>query len=64
MIGPEENIRKISRHDLVEYIKTHYTADRFVIAGAGAVDHKQLVELTDKYFGKLPKSCKYSWSGP
>lgn len=54
ILGPEENIRNLTRNDLVDYIKTHYTADRFVIAAAGAVDHKQLVDLTEKHFGSLP----------
>lgn len=53
ILGPEENIRSLTRNDLSDYIKTHYTANRFVVAGAGAVDHKQLVELTEKHFGKL-----------
>lgn len=56
ILGPEENIRSLTRQDLESYIKTHYTSDRIVIAGAGAVEHKQLVELTDKYFGKLTRS--------
>ena len=54
ILGPEENIKSLAKADLQSYISTHYTADRFVIAGAGAVDHKQLVDLTEKYFGKLP----------
>jgi processing peptidase subunit beta len=58
ILGPEENIRSLTRDDLANYIRTHYTSNRFVIAGAGAVDHKQLVELTDKYFGNLPKTPK------
>lgn len=53
ILGPEENIKKISKVDIQEYVKTHYTADRFVIAGAGAVDHQQLVNLSHDYFGKL-----------
>lgn len=57
ILGPEENIRGLTKADLEGYIKTHYTADRFVIAGAGAVDHKQLVELSEKYFSKLPKAA-------
>lgn len=56
ILGPEENIRSLTRDDLANYIRTHYTADRFVIAGAGAVDHKQLVELTQKHFGTVPKT--------
>ena len=58
ILGPEENIRSLTRDDLSSYIRTHYTSDRFVIAGAGAVDHKQLVELTEKHFGNLPKTPK------
>lgn len=54
ILGPDQNIRSLTRNDLIDYIKTHYTADRFVIAAAGAVDHKQLVDLTEKHFGSLP----------
>lgn len=60
ILGPEENIKSLKRSDLENYIKTHYTADRFVIAGAGAVDHKQLTELTEKHFGKLPTAAPSS----
>lgn len=58
ILGPDENIRNLTRDDLQSYIKTHYTADRFVIAGAGAVDHKQLVDLTQQHFGNLALSSK------
>lgn len=60
ILGPDENIRNLTRNDLQNYINTHYTADRFVIAAAGAVDHKQLVELTDKHFGGLKASSGVS----
>lgn len=53
ILGPEENIKKLTRDDLQSYINTHYTANRFVIAGAGAVDHNQLFELSQKHFGGL-----------
>ncbi|CAM9166676.1 unnamed protein product [Ectocarpus fasciculatus] len=58
ILGPKENILSLQRNDLQDFIKTHYTADRFVIAGAGAVDHNQLVELTEKHFGGLPQPPK------
>lgn len=46
---------------------------RFVLAGAGGVDHNQLIELADKHFGKMTgpeydnipdyiKSCRYTGS--
>jgi processing peptidase subunit beta len=62
ILGPIENIRNLTRDDLAEYINTHYTANRFVIAAAGAVDHKQLTELTEKHFGNLPSAPKGSSS--
>ena len=60
ILGPVENIRSLSRNDLIDYIDTHYTSPRFVIAGAGAVDHTQLVDLTEQHFGKLPEAPKTS----
>jgi len=55
ILGPRENIMKLTKKDLQDFVKTQYTAPRFVVAGAGAVDHKQLVELADKTFANLPK---------
>jgi len=54
ILGPKENIQSLSQDDLSAYIKTHYTAPRMVVAGAGAVDHSQLVGLADNAFGNLP----------
>lgn len=54
ILGPAENIQSIQRDDLVNYIKTNYTADRMVLVGAGGVPHEQLVELAEKHFGNLP----------
>jgi mitochondrial-processing peptidase subunit beta len=56
ILGPEENIKKISKKDIQEYVAKHYTANRFVIAGAGAVDHQELVDIAQECFGKLPTS--------
>jgi processing peptidase subunit beta len=53
ILGPEENIKKLTREDLREYIETHYLAPQMVIAGAGAVDHAQLCDLANYYFGGL-----------
>jgi len=56
ILGTEDNIRTLTRNDLLSYINTHYTADRFVVVGAGAVDHQELVSLTQKHFGNLQAS--------
>ncbi|XP_035725315.1 mitochondrial-processing peptidase subunit beta-like [Vespa mandarinia] len=73
ILGPTKNIKTISRDDLVSYVKTHYGPARFVLAGAGGIEHEQLVGLANKYFSgmcqpkydvippyKLP--CRYTGS--
>ena len=40
--------------NLSDYIKTHYTGPRVVVAGAGAIEHGSLVKLADAAFGSLP----------
>ncbi len=59
IMGEAEGIKKLERTDLIGYIKSHYTADRIVVAAAGAVDHDRLVELTQaKLRVAKPKSGK------
>lgn len=58
ILGPEENIRSLTKADLTDYIHTHYTAPRMVLAGAGAIDHEQLCSLASEHFGSLPTAPK------
>jgi processing peptidase subunit beta len=53
ILGPAENIQSLTRDDLANYISTHYTAPRMVVAGAGAVEHDDLVKLAGKQFSGL-----------
>ncbi|CAH1782949.1 unnamed protein product [Owenia fusiformis] len=53
ILGPTENIQSISRTDLQEYIQNHYKGPRTVLAAAGGVDHAELSNLAQKYFGNL-----------
>eukprot|EP00400_MALV-I_sp_L67-5_P000193 gene193-434_t len=52
ILGPEENIRSISRQMLVDYVTQHYSADRAVLIGSGPIDHEELVKLGEQHFGK------------
>jgi processing peptidase subunit beta len=56
ILGSEENIRSLTRQDLVDYIQTHYTAPKMVVAGAGAIDHEELCGLAAEHFGSLPSA--------
>lgn len=53
ILGSEENIRSLTRNDLSDYIQTHYTAPKMVVAGAGAIDHEELCGLAAEHFGSL-----------
>ena len=55
ILGPRDNIRSLTRDDLAEYISTHYTGPRMVLAGAGGIDHNQLVALGQEHFGNVPQ---------
>jgi mitochondrial-processing peptidase subunit beta len=56
ILGPEENILSLKRKDLTDYIQTHYTAPRMVIAGAGAINHEEFCGMAAQAFGSLPKA--------
>ena len=43
ILGPSENIGRINRDDLANYIKTHYYPSRIVLAGAGGKDRGVVV---------------------
>ncbi|KAL5014370.1 hypothetical protein ScPMuIL_008640 [Solemya velum] len=53
ILGPTENILSINRNDLNQYINNHYKGPRIVLAGAGGVNHEDLVNLAEKHFGNL-----------
>lgn len=48
ILGPTENIKSITRQDLKDYIDTHYRGSRIVLAGAGGVDHDELVKVAEE----------------
>jgi len=54
ILGPVDNIKKINRDDLLDYIRTYYTADNVVVVAVGAIeDHEKFVELVKKKFHKI-----------
>lgn len=55
ILGPADNVRGITRQNLVDYISTNYTADRMVIAASGGLDHAALVKAAEAHFSKLPE---------
>ncbi|GBD95048.1 protease 3 precursor [bacterium BMS3Abin05] len=52
-LGKKEVVQGFKRDDLIQFMRSHYSANRIVIAAAGNLEHQQLVDLTGKYFSSL-----------
>eukprot|EP00735_Rhodelphis_limneticus_P009160 TRINITY_DN2573_c0_g1::TRINITY_DN2573_c0_g1_i1::g.19274::m.19274 TRINITY_DN2573_c0_g1::TRINITY_DN2573_c0_g1_i1::g.19274 ORF type:complete len:490 (+),score=163.25,sp/Q42290/MPPB_ARATH/48.62/2e-131,Peptidase_M16/PF00675.15/3.3e-45,Peptidase_M16_C/PF05193.16/8.4,Peptidase_M16_C/PF05193.16/1.3e-31 TRINITY_DN2573_c0_g1_i1:51-1520(+) len=53
ILGSEENIKSITRNDLVKYINDNYLASRVVISAAGGIKHEDVVKLAEQKFSWL-----------
>jgi len=56
ILGPINNIKKIDRQDIKNFIYEHYKGNRMVVVGVGCVEHNEFSSIVEKYFGKLPKA--------
>lgn len=60
ILGPKENINRISRSQMQHYREKNYTAKRMALVGVGDVDHAALVKVAEEYFGKLPSESSHT----
>lgn len=58
IVGVEKNLRSFQREDLIKFHQRNYIPSKMVIASAGNMNHKKLVELAQKYFSKRNTSRK------
>ncbi len=56
VIGTVENIEAFKREDLVAHVKTHYVADKTVVAAAGHFDIEAFLALAERLFAGMPAS--------
>jgi len=64
ILGPTENIKSISRADLLDYITKHYQPKQIYLAAAGGVDHAELVKLAEKHFGDMKTTHTHPFDYP
>jgi len=50
VIGTEEVIKKVKREEFIKYLKEHYSSKNTVIAIAGNINHKTVIDKVKKYF--------------
>ncbi len=57
ILGTKENIVSFNRDSITGFIEKNYHTDQMVISSVGKIDFKDLIRLTEKYFGKAePKN--------
>jgi len=58
ILGPVENVKRITREDLLGYIDTHYTGPRMLLSAVGGVVHEQVMDAASKAFAPFPSANK------
>lgn len=57
ILGPKENIKKINRQQILDYINQNYKADKMVFTAVGGnVNHNMITDLVNKKFSALKPS--------
>ncbi|NIR47541.1 insulinase family protein [candidate division KSB1 bacterium] len=56
IIGKRQNILNFKRQDIFQFLADHYSTERMVIAAAGNVDHRELVQLVETQFRRFHHS--------
>lgn len=51
--GTQDNIERFEPNDLEKYVKEHYTPNRIVVVGIGAIDHDEFVRNVEAKFNHL-----------
>jgi predicted Zn-dependent peptidase len=63
VIGTSQTVASFTQDHLFDYMHTRYTPDTIVIAAAGNLEHKQVVEMISQRFGDL-KGTRADWRDP
>jgi predicted Zn-dependent peptidase len=53
--GVAENVLSFQREQITAFMQRNYTPDRIIVAAAGNLDHRQVVDLVEAHLGHLPK---------
>ncbi|MBC7188160.1 MAG: insulinase family protein [Calditrichaeota bacterium] len=54
--GEEATVKGFTRAELADYLRSHYTKGRMVVAAAGSISHELLVGLVERGFSDLPEN--------
>ncbi len=60
-LGEAKDITKISRADLVSYVKDHFTRSNLIVSVAGDISASEVGKMLDNVFGDLPENGKMAF---
>ena len=55
VIGWMDDLRKVTKADLIEFRKKHYVPNNAVAIYVGDLDPARIVAMAEKYFGRIPR---------
>jgi len=61
VLGATDLIRDMDREQLCQYMGDRYQAKHMVLAAAGRIDHKALVDLAEEAFSELPSGSDFGY---
>jgi predicted Zn-dependent peptidase len=64
VIGRRAVLQRITRDELLAYVRTQYTAPNVVVAAAGPLDTAAFVRAVERHFGSLPAGAPNTASPP
>jgi processing peptidase subunit beta len=56
ILGDIDNIQNVTQDMIRQYHATHYVGKNLVVVATGNVDHKQVVDMVNREFGRLNKN--------
>lgn len=58
VLGDADSVRQFTREMLLDYVATHYTPDRMIVAVAGHAEHEDVLRLVERGFaGRLSRQA-------
>lgn len=62
ILGTEENIKRFTKQDFINYVTSGYVGDNMVISACGNIDHEEFVEYIKVLFKNLQKESKLTFN--
>ena len=56
ILGTTQNIKNLSREDLLNFTRTHYSPNKMILCAAGDINHESIVDFGEKYFSDLAET--------